>query len=103
MVAVAAAPVASAARPTLRVVDRSPLTVKGERFHSRENVLLTLTAGRTRIARHARATPAGSFVVSFGKVSIDVCAGYVVRAVGSRGSSAILRSPPILCPPRPGP
>jgi hypothetical protein len=44
-----------------------------------------------------RATERGTFVAVFPRVTVERCDGFVVRAVGSKGSSAILRPPRLMC------
>ena len=101
--ALAAAPAHAAATvsPTLRLASLSPFTVRGQNFKPRENVLVTVNAGRHRAERHVRTSSRGSFVTAFPTIKVDRCTGYVARAIGARGSVATLRSPPLLCPPRP--
>ena len=97
-----AAPASSATTTaTVRVVTLSPFTVRGAQFEPRESVLVAVTSGRQRTERHLRASSAGAFVASFPALSVGRCGGYVVRALGSRGSVATARSPSVRCPPRP--
>jgi hypothetical protein len=79
----------------------SPFSVRGEGFKAREPVLVGLTSGRLHVERHVRASVGGTFLVTFATVKVSACRGYVVRALGSRGSVAIARSPSVRCPPRP--
>jgi hypothetical protein len=85
-----------AATPSLRLVDRHPLTVKGLGFKSGERVKVVLNAGGA-MSRRATANAAGSFVVSFGAVSIGRCDGFSVQAFGSRGSRTALKLPQPAC------
>jgi hypothetical protein len=80
----------SSAAPLLRPVSLSPLQLKGTHFKAGERVDLTLTAGRAKMTRRARADRTGRFVVDFGLVALEPCAGsyLLVRAVGSSGSRA---------------
>jgi hypothetical protein len=93
---VAAAP-AVRSQPTLRVKTFAPFTVVGTHFRASEHVKVTL-AGTW--VRRAKTTALGRFVVAFKGVGVDVCNGFAVRAVGSRGSVALLRAPPRECPSR---
>jgi hypothetical protein len=77
-------------RPGLRLVDRSPVVVRGSGFAAGEQVTIAFSAG-TRSVRRAQATDAGTFVVRFG-VSLGRCARYSVQAFGSAGSRARLLS-----------
>jgi hypothetical protein len=78
------------ARPVLRLVDRTPVVVRGSGFEAGEQVSVALSAG-TRSVRRAQATEAGTFVVRYG-VSLGRCARYSVQAFGSAGSRARLLS-----------
>src|SRR5687767_10698631 len=99
LIAVSGIAVSSAAgtpqKQTLRVVDRDPLTLRGEGFRTRERVRVTLSAP---VAEHkfARATAFGTFRVTFLEVSTTRCD--MVRAVavggqGSRGTVKLLPAP----------
>jgi hypothetical protein len=82
----AAAFAASSSRPTLRVVDRTPVVVRGAGFVADERVSVVLSAG-ARSTRVVRATQAGAFVVRF-KASLGRCSRYSLQAFGSAGSRA---------------
>jgi hypothetical protein len=73
-----------------------PLVVQGQRFLPGERVTVTLHTERT-IGRRAVAGRAGSFRVSFGEETFDRCSGPFVRAVGRRGSRAVLKLPMPAC------
>ncbi len=77
-------------RSSLRLVDRTPVIVRGSGFAAGEQVSVALSAG-TRSVRRAQATEAGTFVVRFG-LSLGRCARYSIQAVGSTGSRARLVS-----------
>jgi hypothetical protein len=96
MVALGLTGVAGAATgPTLRLASAKPFVVSGSHFKARERVLVTLTVDRTRLERRARATLSGAFRVDFGTVTLGHCSGFTVRAVGSGGSGAVLKRPPL--------
>jgi hypothetical protein len=108
---VALVPAATAGRPPdadLRIVDWTPLTVRGTGFAPGERVLITLRTGRPRaVSRAARAGRAGTFRAAFGLfVAVEPCRGtLVVTATGSRGSRASVKRPcrpPSTAPPRKG-
>jgi hypothetical protein len=108
---VALVPAATAGRQAdaaLRVVDWTPLTVRGTGFAPGEHVRLTLRTGRPRaVSRTARAGSAGTFRAAFGLfVALEPCRGsIVVTATGSRGSRASVKRaclPPSTAPPRKG-
>ena len=90
----------STKRPTLRLIDKSPVTFTGLSFRSRERVRVTVTSSEFRRARTVRATTRGTFVAEF-EVTADRCMGLFARASGSNGSVAVYKLPQPLCPPRP--
>lgn len=74
---------------TLRLVDRDPLTLRGQGFQPRERVLLTFSKPiSTRRVTRAGAT--GSFRVSLTHVSIGRCDAVRVVAAGN-SSRAVLK------------
>ena len=77
------------ARPTLTLVHRMPLTVRGAHFHSGERVRLTATAGTTSAAATATTTRTGRIVVRF-DYAAPICTRVVVRAAGRSGDRATL-------------
>jgi hypothetical protein len=84
----AAAPAATAASgavPKLRLVDLTPLTLRGSGFRAQERVRLTLAFRRVRTARTIRSGRAGGFTVRFRTLlALDPCRGtVVVTAVGA--------------------
>ena len=85
---------AVAARPALRVVEASPLVVRGTGFHARERTRVTLYAEQTK-TEVVTATAAGTFRVSFGDVPLSRCDGFRIVAVGRAGSRARLVRPPL--------
>ena len=88
----------AAARPTLRLVDRYPFVVRGQHFKSSEVVKVVLTTGEQRSIR-LTASEEGAFTANFGDVKIPPCTGFVVRAVGVRGSRALVKLPAPDCMP----
>jgi hypothetical protein len=85
-----AAPAAgrSAAKPTLTVLDRTPLQVHGVHFKLRERVRVTATSDTSTAVRVLRTSPRGSFMVNLGRW--DYCNPVTVEAVGARGDRATL-------------
>ena len=79
-----------AQQATLRVVDRSPLTVAGAAFHPRERLTLRVAASDHRAARTLTSTASGRFRATFA-FSVSPCEGYLVSAVGRNGSRATLK------------
>jgi hypothetical protein len=86
----------SNAAPTVRARSLAPLTVGGANFRPAESVRVTLESPVHHSVRvHAR--PNGSFVAVFRGVAVERCDGFLVRAAGSKGSTAMLRSPRLMC------
>jgi hypothetical protein len=83
--------------PALRLLSLHPVQVRGH-FRPDERVKITVFTTVQRV-RRARATGAGSFVVSFGDAPISRCSGFTIRAVGSRGSVAVYKLPRPACLP----
>jgi hypothetical protein len=86
---------ASPSKPTLILVNPTPLVVRGAHFLSSERVTLT-AALKKPLHRTLTARKTGAFRVAFG-VSPSRCTNYEVRAVGSKGSRATLQVP-VECP-----
>jgi hypothetical protein len=84
----------STARPTLKLVNRDPLTVRGTQFQARERVRVAAAGRHWRL----RANVQGRFVLVLG--GIDRCDTVRVVAVGNEGSRTILKIlPSPLCAP----
>ena len=84
--------------PSLRLVSKEPLVVRGRSFRPAERVRVVVRTNRDRV-RRVTATRSGSFTASFGSVRFVRCIGLDVRAIGSRGSVAVLKLPQPLCAP----
>jgi hypothetical protein len=85
-------------RPVVRLLDRSPVKVAGRAFAVRERVSVRVTVvGLSRFSKRVRSGAAGAFTAVFPQRTIPECAGFVVTAVGARGSRATLRR--IVIPP----
>jgi hypothetical protein len=97
--AVAVVPSAAGTRTAkLRVIDLTPVTVKGLRFHAGERVRVALYANGRQV-RRIRATRSGSFVVRFTFLA-DYCTAFNLRAVGASGAVAVAaRKRPPECAP----
>jgi hypothetical protein len=85
---------ATTSQASLRVAHLAPLAVTGHGFKGREQVRLVLTARGATWKKAARAGSTGSFTASF-PVRVGHCTGFTVQAIGSRGSRAILKRPPL--------
>jgi hypothetical protein len=95
----AAADQSTPRRATLHVGLGVPLVVRGAHFVPGEQVSVTIAAARKRTKRTV-ANSRGGFVVRF-RASFERCrAGFIALAVGDRGSRALVKRPPMLCPPR---
>ena len=83
----------ASSRATLRVANVAPFSVRGSGFRAQERVRVVAQVS----GRHVKAvvaTATGTFRVRFLDVSVSACAGYLVRATGSKGSRAYLRHVP---------
>jgi hypothetical protein len=81
------------AKPALQIRSLSPFSVRGMHFVPRERVTVTLGIRVLRV----RASESGTFVATFRSAMVDPCDGFVVKAVGSKGSIVIFRSRPRMC------
>jgi hypothetical protein len=85
------------ARPTaaavVRVPDTTPFVVRGDRFRPNERVRVVALVGRRHV-KTVVATAKGVFTARFPGISVRECNGYIVRATGSKGSTAYLRHLP---------
>lgn len=95
LVLVLALPAAAAQprRATLELAALAPLVVKGRGFGKGERVTLTASAPSTRRLLSVVARPSGSFTARF-DLRLGQCATLTVRAVGVRGSRAVLQVEP---------
>lgn len=79
--------------PTIRVMNYTPLVVRGAHFHAAERV----TVRALHVVRVVRTTASGTFRVRFGALSTDRCSLAIV-AVGARGDRAQIKARS-MCPP----
>jgi hypothetical protein len=84
----------SSGRPALRVVDQRPFTVEGRHFRSRERVKVTLYKQEDVRTRRVIASLRGVFRAVLQETPVDRCDMIFVRAVGARGSNAVLKMLP---------
>jgi hypothetical protein len=83
----------------VRLVDPTPVTLRGVNFQPLERVTISLSLGATDARRVTRAGPAGQFVTVFPNLRYDRCHGTLgVKAVGSLGSRAAWKIVPLDCP-----
>ena len=84
---------ASPRRATLELRALAPLVVKGRGFGKEERVVLTASAPSIRRTTAVRSHGNGSFTARF-DLRLGPCVQLTVRAVGARGSRAILQVEP---------
>ena len=89
-------------RAALKLETLAPLVVSGKHFGAREPVILTyLGSDLERRVAGVRSTRRGNFRHAF-DIRLGRCAVFSVRAVGLRGSRAVLQVDP-MCKKREGP
>ena len=84
-------------RAVLRLVDTSPVTLRGAGFKAHEHVKVTLVA-RTSAVRRTVATAGGILFVRFAGANPNECTGFSAIAVGNLGSRATYKRAPGMCP-----
>jgi hypothetical protein len=77
--------------PTLRLVDRQPLVVRGAGFRPNERVSVTVSADEESATRRLRASARGVFSASFARMALHPCDGLFASAVGASGNRATLK------------
>jgi hypothetical protein len=88
---------ATAQRARLFVGTGAQLAVRGAQFVPGERVTVTVSMRQKRMKRTV-ANGQGAFIVRF-RMSLPRCSsGFIARAVGNRGSRAMAKRPPMLCP-----
>ena len=99
--AVAGPPSKSSTRPTLRITDTDPLTVRGANFKVGEQVTVNglvrhAAEGRAPLRQRklTRTGSAGGFTVSLPSLEIEGCALIVVTATGASGDKAAAKIMP---------
>ena len=86
-------------RARVRVLDFTPLTLKGLGFEPREKIRLTVSLEQRIAVRGLRANVAGSFGTRFDAIRYDRCQGSLaVKAVGSNGTRVSWELMPLDCP-----
>jgi hypothetical protein len=90
-IVLAATPVvgATTGRPSLRLLDRDPLTIAGRGFDAEELVRVRLAVEGQIRSRRARTSAVGTFRVRF-TVSVGRCDFFSLQAFGSAGNRARL-------------
>jgi hypothetical protein len=101
---VGAAAGGAANSPQLHLAAMRPFTVAGSGFVAGESVRLVATVRDEPRVKVRVASPAGRFGAAFRGVAVDPCTTFVVRARGTKGSRALLRSKSLTeCPEPLGP
>jgi len=87
------------AKPALRIVDTSPLAVRGTNWHARERVRVRVS-GETSAVRLVRATLAGAFTAQFPAVTVERCGDPLwITGIGASGARASVKLVLPECPP----
>jgi hypothetical protein len=80
------------------VVDRSPVTVRGVQFKTRESVTVRVVIrGGPRASKAIQAGGGGTWTARFPTLRAGHCASVIVRATGARGSTAAYTEQPPPC------
>jgi hypothetical protein len=95
LAAIAPAALAAGPDPTLRLLDASPLTLRGDHFRAGERVFVTLHTTRP-YARTVTARANGSFTVPFAGASLH-CGRIHASARGVSGDRATYSARPTIC------
>jgi len=77
-------------RPSLALVDRAPIVLRGRSFVPGERVRVTVST-TVRRTRDVRAGSRGGFVVRFTGLIVPRCGGLIARARGSSGDLATMK------------
>ena len=101
LLALATSASAGTTKATLRVVDQSPLTVRGARFHVEQSVRLVVSQdGHTLVRRTVRSGSLGGFTTRFTSATVQRCGGDVaITARDASGRLAATKLPVPDCPP----
>ena len=101
VLALATGAAAGTTKATLRIVDPSPLTIRGTGFHAEQSVRLKVSQdGRTLVRRTIRTGVRGGFTWSFTSVTLHRCGGDVaISAQDASGRLAMAKLPLPECPP----
>jgi hypothetical protein len=79
---------------SLRLLKQSPYQVGGSGFAARERVRVVASAAQVSVTKRVRASRRGTFAAAF-SFGAGHCSGLRVVAVGSAGSRATLKRPPL--------
>lgn len=98
--ALAAAAGAGTTKATLRVVDTTPLTIRGAGFHAEQSVRVSVTqAGRLLLRRSVRSGRLGGFTAVLATPAAHRCGGDIaITARDASGRLALAKLPRPDCP-----
>jgi hypothetical protein len=96
----AATSASTSTAPTLSLVQRAPVQVRGLHFKARERVVLTATSGERSATVSARSNRRGRFLADFGSFTPNWCLPLAIKAVGAKGDRAklVVQPPPLELP-----
>jgi|SRR6266516_3004652 len=80
----------AATRPSLTLLDRAPIVLRGRSFMPGERVRVTVST-TVRRTRYVYAGSRGGFVVRFTSLVVPRCGGFIARARGSSGDLAPMK------------
>jgi hypothetical protein len=86
------------AKPSISVVERTPVVLRGAGFGARERVLVIVRAELFRATRRPVATTGGRFLVRFDGIRLAPCTRASIAALGERGHNAQLKLALRECP-----
>jgi hypothetical protein len=96
--AVAVGPAGASSHATLRLADSGPVVLRGAGFAAGEHVRVLVVAGTEHAAKRLTARPTGRFIVRFASLDANACAAFGATAIGDKGSRAIYKRAPGMCP-----
>lgn len=101
LLALAASASAGTTKATLRIVDQTPLTVRGTGFHVEQSVRLSMSqSGTTLVRRTVRTGVLGGFTARLASTTLHRCGGDVaITARDASGRIAVAKLPMPDCPP----
>jgi len=89
---------AASTHPSLSLINRQPVALKGRGFRPLERIRVTLDT-RVKRTKDVRAGPLGSFTLTFVGTTVPHCGGLFAYARGEDGSLATLKIPLPACLP----
>jgi hypothetical protein len=90
LIAPLSSPASTSPQPTLRVLDKAPLVLRGTGFKRADRVRVSVVTASLELVRTPRASRFGTFVVRF-HTFVDACHGArAATAVGMHGGEAAI-------------